>query len=284
MIMRKEQFHYFFIFLIPLLLLVMLVVSLIIELTTVQEIVFLVFISIILFLYVFFILYPVVRMISLTKRLADESNSLEYIESHINFFPVSNFIKTVREKYLEGYKSDILRHQAEINYLQRQINPHFLYNSLESIRGNAIVKGADEIAKMTEALATFFRYSISQKGNMVSLEDEINNVKDYFIIQQFRFNNKFSIKITSNISDYQFPNYYLPKMTLQPMIENSIYHGLEPKIGKGKIELRVTITDSRLILNVIDDGIGIPKDKLYEINRICEKIEPVIRILSACLT
>ncbi len=215
------------------------------------------------------VLVPEVRIsllgMRLEKRLEGKFADLPTLEKEIDAYPLPHLLRVVQKKYREAYKTDILRKQAEINFLQRQINPHFLYNSLESIRGNAMVKGAHEIAEMTEALATFFRYSISQKGSMVTLEDELNNVRDYFTIQQFRFHNKFEMSITGCQDAASFSQFYLPKLTIQPIVENAIYHGLEPKVGPGRVEIRITITDIRLILNIVDDGIGIGKEKLHSI-------------------
>ena len=122
------------------------------------------------------------------------------------------------------------------------------------------------IAEMTEALATFFRYSIRQKGNLVTLEDEIENVRNYFIIQQFRFNNKYAIQYIFDDNDEVLSRFYIPKLTMQPIVENAIYHGLERKIGNGKITIRITLTYQRLIINIVDDGIGMPQDKLDSLN------------------
>jgi two-component system sensor histidine kinase YesM len=219
---------------------------------------------------VLFNIYYVIIPIIIAKKAMEQ-----YIQGFMSFetlrkktirMSLSELLYKIDENLNKGYAADILKKQAEINYLQRQINPHFLYNCLDSIRGNAMVVGADTIAEMTEALATFFRYSISQKGSIVTLEEELDNVHNYFIIQQYRFNNKFSIDYMYD-QDIDLSNYYLPKLTIQPIVENSIYHGLEPRIGKGVVTIRITITDQRLIINIIDNGIGISQERLTEINR-----------------
>ena len=198
-----------------------------------------------------------------------EENEIRFGEliNEIKSDRIKRFLLSVHDNFNRGYTTNILNKQAEINYLQRQINPHFLYNTLESIRGKAIINGEDDIAEMTEALAIFFRYSISQKGNMVTLEEEIDNVKSYFIIQQYRFNNKFSINYFFDEAETVLSEYYIPKLIMQPIVENAIYHGLERKVGKGEIAIRIEITKQRVIINIIDDGIGIPQDKLDKINK-----------------
>ena len=91
--------------------------------------------------------------------------------------------KNIQEEAL----SHVLNKQVQYEALQSQINPHFLYNTLDSIRGEALIQGNESIAAMTERLSRFFRYCISNKGNIATIRDEINNVLDYFYIQEYRF-------------------------------------------------------------------------------------------------
>jgi len=165
------------------------------------------------------------------------------------------------------YTEKIARKQAELDALQSQINPHFLYNTLESIRGEAIELGANEIADMTEALAIFFRYSISQKGNLVTLREELNNVECYFSIQRFRFSERFDLSIEYPLSSDDIMYTLMPKLTLQPIIENCIFHGLEPKIDKGKISMKVLKSGSRLIIKISDNGVGMTVELLENLNK-----------------
>ncbi|MCG8481908.1 MAG: sensor histidine kinase [Clostridia bacterium] len=175
-------------------------------------------------------------------------------------------LKNLKDSMNREYTAGILKKQAEINALQSQINPHFLYNVLDSIRGHALTEGVDEIAEMTEALSILFRYSISSKSNLVTLESELKNIKNYFKIQQYRFNNKFDldIKIEGNLD--KILSYKIPKLTIQPILENSIYHGLEMKMEKGKISIRVQATEDRLIINISDDGVGMDRHQLEKLN------------------
>ena len=91
----------------------------------------------------------------------------------------------------KAYTASVSSSQSKINALQNQINPHFLYNTLECIRSEAILRDCESIARMSHALALFFRYSISRKENIVTLRDELSNIKNYFFIQQFRFEDRF---------------------------------------------------------------------------------------------
>lgn len=92
-------------------------------------------------------------------------------------------------------EKDLAQKQADITYLQNQINPHFLYNTLECIRGQALNEGMDDLADTVKALALFFRYNISVKGTVVSFEEELKNLENYISIQQYRFKNKFTMHV-----------------------------------------------------------------------------------------
>lgn len=158
---------------------------------------------------------------------------------------------------------ELLRKEAEIEVLQSQINPHFLYNTLETIRGQAIFVGAKDIADTTKALADIFRYSISKKGTLIHLRDEISNIESYMRIQQIRFNNKFELQleIDAEVEDLQ-----LPKLIVQPVVENALKHGLEEKVGRGKVLIRSFRTPKELIVEVMDDGVGMTIERLKAVN------------------
>ena len=164
----------------------------------------------------------------------------------------------------------ISKKQAEYLALQNQINPHFLYNTLEGIRSEALIAGLDSVAEMTEALATFFRYTISRVENLVTLEDELSNIENYYYIQQFRFGDKVTLNIEyeceDGLSELDILQYKLPKLTLQPIVENSIYHGIEPKIGKGHLMVKIGASDTRLRIKISDDGLGMSEEKLNQLN------------------
>lgn len=165
---------------------------------------------------------------------------------------------------------NVSKKQAEYLALQNQINPHFLYNTLEGIRSEALTLGVDSIAEMTEALATFFRYTISNVEHLVTLEDELANIENYYYIQQFRFGDKLRLNIQyafrEELEEMEVLQYRLPKLTLQPVVENSIYHGIERKVGKGRLVIKISATESRLVIKVSDDGLGMEAEKVRELN------------------
>ncbi|NCC64721.1 MAG: sensor histidine kinase [Spirochaetia bacterium] len=157
------------------------------------------------------------------------------------------------------------KRQAQFLALQNQINPHFLYNTLEGIRSEALLAGLDSVATMTEALSTFFRYTISNVENLVSLQQELENTKNYFFIQQFRFGNRIKLHISfDGEQEHEVLQYRIPKLTLQPIVENCIVHGLECKVGEGNLFIRIETTQSRLFITVRDDGVGMPDDVLQQ--------------------
>ena len=162
------------------------------------------------------------------------------------------------------YSLAMLKKQAEIKALQNQINPHFLYNTLDCIRGMAIEQGADNIEEMTRALSGMFRYSISRKGKTKALmEEELANVNNYLRIQQYRFRNK--INITETI-DPAAKKCCVPKLLIQPIVENAVFYGLEPKTGERNLNIEAYCAGKKLIVKVEDNGVGMSFDKLRTIN------------------
>lgn len=172
-------------------------------------------------------------------------------------------IAYIRQILKSNYDSQILKSQAEIHALQSQINPHFLYNTLETIRSQAVIQGSESIEEMTEALAVLFRYSISRPGEMATLKEELENVDNYLLIQQYRFPDKF--RLEKDVEDERLLDCRIPVLTIQPLIENAIHHGLEMKMGTGVVKIRVFGTQDRLLILITDDGLGMPAKRLDEI-------------------
>ena len=172
------------------------------------------------------------------------------------------------EVILSENAANLTKRQAQYLAMQNQINPHFLYNTLEGIRGEALSKGNLDIAKMTETLSEFFRYTISNLENLVTLDDELTNVRNYFAIQQFRFGDRLSLKIEfeNDREKNLLGSARVPKLILQPVVENSIIHGLEQRAGAGLVTISVQSTGKRLLLTVSDNGAGIEKNTLSMLN------------------
>ena len=167
------------------------------------------------------------------------------------------------------YSNLLLQKQAQFNAMQSQINPHFLYNTLDSIRGKAIEDGSKETAEMLETLASLFRYSIGSSNDLVTLGQEIANVDSFMKIQNYRFRNRFTmIKNIETQPEGETPLalYKIPKLTLQPIVENAIYHGLDKSGKDGVITLRVYKTQSRLFISIADNGSGMDSEALKTLN------------------
>ena len=192
------------------------------------------------------------------KHVISDKNRLDDILGN-----VMEYQKYAAEKEM---RMEFLHKEAELSALQSQVNPHFLFNTLESIRGCAIRNNVYEIADIAEAISNIFRNSLQKVDKLVTLEDELENIKNYMLIQGFRYRNKFDFCI--NIADEEFIlRYKLPNLSIQPLVENAIYHGLEVRTEGGKVTLDVYTASNRLIVRVSDNGNGIEKRTLIELNR-----------------
>ncbi len=161
---------------------------------------------------------------------------------------------------------DQLNELANVKVLQSQMSPHFLYNTLDSLRGELCNKEMYEMADAVETLSGLFRFSIDHKKSMISFEEELDNTEKYIRIMQFRFPNRFIFIKLFDDSDSNIMGYQLPKLTIQPIVENAIKYGLEEKPGVGKVEIRVEYTEDTMCITVEDNGVGMDLDMLDEIN------------------
>jgi len=151
----------------------------------------------------------------------------------------------------------------ELNALQAQINPHFLYNTLDSIIWMEERGRSAEAIEMVSALAKLFRISISHGRNLITVREELEHVRNYLIIQQMRFRNKFTYEIST---DQEVLGLYTVKLIVQPLVENAVHHGIYSYDDK-KLSILITArrAGDRLLLVVRDDGVGIPEQKLSDI-------------------
>ena len=161
------------------------------------------------------------------------------------------------------YESELLARQAELMHLRSEINPHFLYNTLETMVGIAYSENQPELARIARALSVIFKYSVKGKDR-VPLRDEIKVAQNYLSIQQYRFKGRF--EVTYELPDICMER-MIPKMVLQPLIENAIVHGVEHQEKLCHICLQAREEAHVLTLTVTDDGGGIPKDVLAALRR-----------------
>lgn len=182
---------------------------------------------------------------------------------------LSDVFHLVMQLYMheeKEHKLEALKKEAELYALRSQINPHFLYNTLDSIRGQLIGNDLADVAEIIESLSNLFRYSIDSRTVYNTLEQELDNVRDYMRIMRFRLGDRVSFQVLIDPSEMFILNCEVPKLTLQPIVENAIEHGLAHTAGNGKIILRATAFEDRIAIVVSDNGGGIDPERLEKLN------------------
>jgi two-component system sensor histidine kinase YesM len=161
------------------------------------------------------------------------------------------------------FKEQRSKRKLELIALQSQINPHFLYNTFDTIHWMLKKYGAKDVMEVIQALTDLFRISLSSGREIIKLSEEIKHVASYLKIQKVRYEDmmEYEIHMEDDAGDL-----FIPKIILQPLVENAIYHGIKNKNAAGRIWVHAKIDEERLIVTVEDDGVGIPDDKLNEIN------------------
>ena len=150
-------------------------------------------------------------------------------------------------------KQEETTRQYQLQALSSQINPHFLYNTLDTIIWMAEFQDSQRVVQVTKSLATYFRLALNQGKDLICLSDEINHVRQYLFIQKQRYGDKLEYEINENPA---FDNLVLPKLVLQPLVENALYHGIKEKEGQGHIRVSVQKQNSGLVIRIEDDGVG----------------------------
>ncbi|MDY3919377.1 MAG: sensor histidine kinase, partial [Candidatus Limivivens sp.] len=170
---------------------------------------------------------------------------------------------TIFQTYTRMYELEMNNRKTEIAFLRSQINPHFLYNTLTSICGMASVGMTDEIVTVTNALSQIFRYSITGE-DLVTVEEELKIVKSYLRIQQIRFEGRFTVRYDMSPDSYAC---LIPKMIIQPLVENAIVHGLEKSLKRGELLIGSGRNSDHgyLAIWIYDTGVGMSREKLEEI-------------------
>lgn len=218
------------------------------------------------------------------RQLSDMMKNVEHDRLDVSFQYNSrneigvlsrNFNRMIlRISYLinQVYQEELLKQRSQLKYLMFQINPHFLFNTLETINWLARIQGAPDVGKLSKALGDLMREAIKGK-DVVTLDREITNVNKYIYIQNYRYSDKFQFNINMDPSTLHV---VVPRFILQPLVENAIVHGLELKLGQGSIEIRSEFQSENLVLTVTDDGEGIEPAQLLEIQKaLTGKVEEV---------
>lgn len=186
---------------------------------------------------------------------------------------LQNEIRRMVQQLKKLMDSIVLQQQimrkSELDVLQSQINPHFLYNTLDIIVWFIENGQYDEAVTAVTALARFFRISLSKGKNVITVADEIEHVRNYLLIQEMRYKNKFSysIELSPEIAECE-----TVKLILQPIVENAIYHGMEFMDGDGKIDITAKPDGEDIVFTVADNGPGMPPEKLEKL--IGGEVEP----------
>lgn len=154
--------------------------------------------------------------------------------------------------------------QIQFNELQSKIQPHFLYNTLECIHWQAIVDGNNKASVLVQALSNYYRNCLSKGEDIISLENELEQIDSYLTIQNMRYDGIINLKTDI---PYWIQQILIPKMTLQPIIENALYHGIRVKEGEtGRVTMKGLNEGSFIYLEISDDGIGMEEDRVRELN------------------
>ena len=197
-------------------------------------------------------------------------STLESREDEIGILQDSfnHMITRNKELIAQQYQAKLEKRNAQLRALQAQINPHFMYNTLQVIGGMALEKDAPEVYSVTLALSDILRYSLNFSKEMVCLEEEVEYLKSYVMIQNERFGGKVQLKLDLEPGTLKC---LIPKLILQPLAENSFEHGLLEKAGDWILTVESHITsDGELLICVRDNGIGFDSERLKQIR---EKIE-----------
>lgn len=198
-------------------------------------------------------------------------DSNDYEMAHLNQ-GIQKMAKRI-EVLLEDVKEEeALQHKMQLQLLQAQINPHFLYNTLDTIVWLVEAGKQKEATDMLSNLSVFFRTMLSKGEDIITLKEEVAYTISYLEIQQVRYRDILDYDV---VLPKSMEHFYIPKLTLQPLVENALYHGVKEKRGKSKITVTFTEEASKLVIRVNDTGIGITKERLNELQVALEKNEKV---------
>lgn len=175
----------------------------------------------------------------------------------------NRMLKRLKALITDSYEKQVRLKESEIKALQAQINPHFMYNTLETINWMARLSGKMEISKLVVSLGEIMRYSIKTGDDLVTLEEDVKQLRNYLTIQQVRYRDQFDIHLT--IAD-ETKQILIPSLLLQPLVENAIHHGLEKKVDPGNLWVSAKQEGVDVIISVEDDGAGMASSILYELN------------------
>lgn len=200
----------------------------------------------------------------ITVKTNDEisflAKTFDHMRSNIN-----NLIQQMKEKAKlerELQQNKILLQESHFRSLQSQINPHFLFNTLNTLSKKAYLEGSEEISDLLVSVADLLRYNLKQIDRSVTLRDELMIVKQYMDIQKARFTDRLQLHLDIDDSSLDVA---IPALTLQPIIENAVIHAVEPSVDGGAISIQVINKDEYVLVQIKDDGMGMSAEKITQI-------------------
>ncbi|AWB47006.1 sensor histidine kinase [Paenibacillus sp. CAA11] len=193
------------------------------------------------------------------RKVNVELNSYEFEQLFMGYNQMIEQIDQMLKRIIE--EQNTIR-KAELNTLQAQIKPHFLYNTLDSITSLALSGLNEQVCELIEALGSYYRLSVSKGQDVITVGEEIDIVRNYLKIQKTRYQDAFEVQIEVEEECCQFP---IPKLVLQPLVENSLYHGIRPKGSPGTIRISARSMKEAVEITISDDGVGMSQEEIAEI-------------------
>ena len=177
---------------------------------------------------------------------------------------INELLSRVRQLIEQVKEEQEKKREAELSLMQEQINPHFLYNTLYSVQQLCELDESKEASAMVLALSNFFRTGLSRGEDVVTIDTEINHVKNYLVIQHMKYGDKFEyeIEIGPDIRSCR-----MLKLTLQPLVENALHHGIQNQAGKGTITIAGKREGGRILFEVRDTGAGMSRERLEQVQK-----------------
>ena len=186
-----------------------------------------------------------------------EHDEFGYMYSSFN-----NMVAKIRNLFGQLYEQKLLQKEAELKLLQSKINPHFIYNIFDNMNWLIQLKRYDELEILVDSVSNYYKKSMNAGKDFITVSDTLDQLKDYIKIQEIRFKNRFNYQFDF---DPEIMDMLIPIFTLQPLLENAICHGIEPKTDKGNISIRGIKIDDRVFFTIEDDGMGINNKKIQDI-------------------
>ena len=223
--------------------------------------------SILSFLLSYVIVRPIRATVLAMHRFSEGDFEVRLSEERKDEFGEMNRVfnettRKIEELMHEVTNSKLLNKEMEFKALQAQINPHFLYNALDTVNWMAMKKGNTEICDMVSAISNLMRISIGNKQDIFSIRQELKYVKDYLYIQETRYRDRFQVYFTI---DEKILDEKIPKLTIQPLVENAIVHSVEVSKGKTVLNINGYIEQGNVMIEIKDDGVGMDRDTLLHL-------------------